>query len=220
MSELIEKNSYFFPKNLTAIGSAAPEVVYLKGKLNVLNKQAAVAIVGTRMPTKRGCDITRAYAMFLANAGITIVSGFARGIDTYAHTGALEVGGTTIAVFGCGLDTIYPPENDTVAKSIIKSGCLISEHEDDVAPKPEYFLARNRIIAGIADCTIVIEGQRRSGTLSTAGYAAEYGREVFALAGGENDSNSQAPNYLIAQGAQALHHPQEVIDYLVVQDKM
>ena len=183
------------------------EDLFLLGKLLPSDKHA-VAVVGSRKMTKRGMELTKKYVKELVKNKITIVSGLARGIDTVAHTTALENGGRTIAVLGSGLDIIYPPENKKLAEEITKNGCLISGFPYGTKPEGKNFLARNRIIVKLSFAVLVIEGLRRSGTLSTASHAGNEGVEVFAIPG------SDACDYLINNGATVANSPKDVIQYL------
>jgi DNA processing protein len=180
---------------------------YVLGK--ILKKDSkAIAVVGTRQMSTRGERFTQDFVKEIVNAGFTIVSGLARGIDTVAHKTALEAGGRTIAVLGSGIDVIYPPENKELAQKIIKKGALISGFPRGTPPYAKNFLARNRIIAGLSKAVLVIEGKRRSGTLSTASYAANEGIEVFAIPG------SEATDWLIEQGANIVNTPKEILDVI------
>lgn len=174
----------------------------------------AIAIVGTRTPTKYGEEIAFEFSYELSKKGFTIVSGLARGIDTIAHTAALKAGGRTIAVVGSGLDVIYPPENADLFKRITNSGAVVSELPQGTRPIPKNFLSRNRIISGLSKAVVIIEGRRRSGTLSTATHAAYQGREVFAVPGPVTSKLSEAPLYLIEQGACVAKSAQDILDML------
>lgn len=181
--------------------------------MNILGKilkkdKNAVAIVGTRMPTTKGKKLAHDFAYFLAGNGITIVSGLARGIDTEAHKATLDAGGRTIAVIGSGLDVIYPPENKKLADEISKSGAVVSEFPNGTKPLAKNFLARNRLIAKLSKAVLVIEGKKRSGTLSTASHAANLGVEVFAIPG------SEATDWLIENGASIARRPSDILQYL------
>jgi DNA processing protein len=183
--------------------------LYILGK--ILKKDArAVAVIGTRQVSSRGRALTEEYVKSLVQAGCTIVSGLARGVDTVAHRMALKYGGRTIAVLGSGLDIIYPPENRDLAKEIIGKGALVSPFSPGTKPLAKNFLARNRIIAKLSLAVLVIEGARRSGTLSTAAWAANEGIDVFAVPG------SEATDWLISQGAIPVTKPQEVLKELNV----
>lgn len=182
-------------------------------KLFVLGKilktdSKAIAVVGSRKMTPRGGRLTSLFAKKLAKAGYTIISGLAIGVDTVAHESALKAGGRTIAVLGSGIDIIYPYRNKELAEKITKSGAVVSAFPKGTAPLGKNFLARNRIIVGLSQAVLVIEGARRSGTLSTASWAANDGKEVFAIPG------SEATDWLIEQGATVAKTPKEVIEYL------
>jgi DNA processing protein len=195
-----------YPTNLKEI-AGAPKKLYVKGSI-VLQDTNAVAIVGSRLMTKRGREIAYEFAYELAKRGVTIVSGLARGIDTIAHKAALEAGGRTISVLGSGFDNLYPPENIGLIDQIAQNGAVITEFPPQTLPLGKNFLVRNRIISGLSKAVIVIEGRKRSGTLSTATHAANQGREVFAIAG------SELPDYLIENGANSVAAPVEIMDYL------
>lgn len=185
----------------------------IKGKITK-NDKLAVAIVGTRTPTKYGRKIAYSFAFSLAENGITIVSGLARGIDTVAHIAALDAGGRTIAVLGSGLDIIYPPENEKLAAQIVKHGALITQFPKGTKPLGINFLQRNQLIVKLSKAVLVIEGRRKSGTLSTATHAANLGVEVFAIPGPVNSPLSEAPHYLIEQGARLAKSPEDILEYL------
>ncbi len=168
----------------------------------------AIAIVGARKATPRGRELAFNFSYILAESGFTIVSGLARGIDTAAHKGAISAGGRTIAVLGSGIDIIYPPENFQLSQTIAKNGALVTEFEKGTKPLPGNFLQRNRLIAKLSKAVLVIEGLRRSGTLSTASWAGDLNREVFAIPG------SEATDWLISQGATIATSPLDIIEYL------
>jgi DNA processing protein len=190
-----------------------PLLLYIKGQLS-LQDTASVAIVGSRNPTNYGKTISQQLSYQLATHGITIVSGFARGIDTCAHRGALEAGGKTIAVLGCGLSIVYPEVNRELIDEIIKYGALISEFPMTMPPKGTNFPRRNRIISGLTLGTLVVEASERSGSLITARHAAEQGREVFAVPGQIFSKMSQGTHYLINQGATLIHTVDDLLDIL------
>ncbi|WKZ25634.1 MAG: DNA-processing protein DprA [bacterium] len=181
--------------------------LYVLGKL--LRKDTrAVAVVGSRDITERGRKLTEQFVKELVKEKITIVSGLARGIDTVAHETALNNGGRTIAVIGSGLDIIYPTENKKLATQVSKSGAIVSGFDYGTKPLPQNFLARNQLIVKLSQAVLVIEGKRRSGTISTANHAANDGVEVFAIKG------SEATDYLIENGATSVQSPKEIVDYL------
>jgi len=182
-------------------------------KLNILGElkdidNNAVAVVGSRKMTIRGKHLTEEFVAELVKNNITIVSGLARGIDTIAHITALSNGGRTIAVIGSGLDIIYPPENKNLTLKISKNGAVVSPFPDGTKPFGKNFLARNKIIVELSKAVLVIEGEARSGTLSTAAHAANLGVEVFAIPG------SEATDWLIAEGVNSIQKPRDIIDYL------
>jgi len=177
-----------------------PLYLYLKGSL-LPEDDNAVAIVGTRNPTHYGTITAHQIALQLAAAGITLVSGMARGIDTQAHKGALDAAGRTIAVLGCGIDVAYPPENKTLMETISCSGAVITENPFGTQPESGYFPARNRIISGLSRGTVVVEAAEDSGSLITAGYALEQGRKLYAVPGNIGSVTSKGTNNLIKRGA-------------------
>lgn len=206
-----------YPQNLGGL-DGAPVVLYAKGNTKILNDRS-VAIVGTRKMTSYGNEVTRIFCEGLVRTGICIVSGLARGVDTAAHKNALSNDGTTIAVLGNGLDSIYPPENNALAIEIIKKGgCIISEYPLGYPAFPANFVNRNRIISGMSDAVLVIEGAQQSGTLVTASHAAEQGKVVFAVPGQITSPMSQAPLYLIKNGAKIATSPKDVLEELGWQD--
>ncbi len=177
-----------------------PERLYVMGSLEAI--QEGLAIIGARKATPYGLDATARFARMAAEAGIPIISGGARGCDSASHRAALEVGGITIAVLGGGIDELYPKENRQLFQQIIDGGgAVISEHAWDVAPRPYYFRARNRIIAGASKATLIIEAGMPSGTFSTADEALGSGKAVLAVPGSINSRASLGANMLIYQGA-------------------
>lgn len=177
-----------------------PHALFVRG--TPMANEKSVAIVGSRRDTRYGRTQAYQIARDLAAAGITVVSGLARGIDTAAHEGALAGGGRTVAVMGNGIDTIYPEENKDLAKRIIDhGGAVLTEFPFGSEPLAYHFPIRNRIISGISAAILLIEGHARSGTMITAGYAAEQGREVFALPGQVDAPGSAAPLALLRDGA-------------------
>lgn len=174
----------------------------------------AVAVVGTRRATPEGRETARYLAADLAEAGVAVVSGLARGIDTAAHRGALEVGGSTVAVLGSGLDAVYPPENRGLAESIAAAGSVVSEFPMDREARPGHFPSRNRIIAGLSAGVVVVEAGAKSGALITAARAVESGREVFAVPGPIARPGSRGPNGLIKEGAKLVESVADILDEL------
>jgi DNA processing protein len=177
------------------------------GKILEIDKRA-VAVVGSREATAMGLKITEYFVKELVKNKITIVSGLARGIDTKAHEMALKYGGRTLAVLGSGINNIYPFENKNLAERISKNGAVISGFSDDEKPLPQNFLARNQLIVKLSLAVLVIEGKKRSGTISTANHAGNEGVEVFAIPG------SEACDFLIENGATAVLSPKSVIEYI------
>ena len=190
-----------------------PFVLYIWGELLPADEWA-VAVVGTRRATTYGKDVTRRLTHDLAANGVTIVSGLAYGIDAYAHQAALDAGGRTIAVLAHGLDTIYPPRNRNLAKKIAQSGALVSEFALGTRPEAKNFPARNRIISGLALGTLVVEAGKRSGALITADFAAEQGREVFAVPGNIYAPQSAGTNNLIQAGAKPVMRVEDILEEL------
>ncbi len=201
-----------YPARLREIAQPPP-ILYLKGE--ILEEDAwAVAIVGSRRVTAYGRQVTEEIATFLAQKGIVIVSGLARGVDGIAHQAALKAGGRTLAVLGSGVNRIYPPEHRNLAASLSKSGAVLSDYAPDTPPEGSNFPKRNRIISGLSIATIVIEAGRTSGALITANFALEQGREVFALPGNIYATQSKGPNKLIQNGAHPLLEPRDILEVL------
>ena len=188
-----------YPATLSSIPNAPP-ILCKKGKLTEIG-QNAVAIVGSTQPTERGILTTFELSKSLAQAGFTIVSGFARGIDTAAHIGALSAGGMTVGVFGGDLFSIYPAENRPLAAQVCKNGMLLSEHPFPTQPTPANLVLRNRIISGLSMATIVVEAKENGGAVRTAGHALEQGRVVFAYDWQKRHRLSEGPRHLIQRGA-------------------
>ncbi|EKE13212.1 MAG: hypothetical protein ACD_13C00052G0001 [uncultured bacterium] len=202
-----------FPE-IFKILDGAPVVLYYRGSLNGL-KTNSVAIVGTRRMTSYGKEVTEKFSSELSSFGVTIISGLARGVDTTAHKASLLAGGITIAVLGNGLDSVYPPENKTLAEEIIqKGGAVISEYPLGYPVLPANFAIRNRIVSGLATCVLVIEGAEKSGTLLTASHAAEQGKTVFAVPGPITSPLSKAPFYLLKNGARMATETRDILDEL------
>jgi DNA processing protein len=188
-----------YPEKLKNIGDPPP-YLYFKGRLDVFDGPS-LAIVGSRRPTDYGRRITPRLAGELASMGVLIVSGLAFGIDAIAHQAALEAGGRTAAVFGCGLDYIYPRAHSALASRIIESGSLLSEFPKGTRPERFNFPVRNRIISGLTDGVLVVEAAEKSGALVTASLALDQGRDVLAIPGNVESKFSYGPNDLIKQGA-------------------
>ena len=172
-------------------------------------------MVGTRTPTYYGLTVTKQMAYDLASRGITVVSGMARGIDTQAHRGALAAAGRTIAVLGCGIDVAYPPENKGLLEDISRSGAVVTENPFGTQPESGYFPARNRIIGGLSQGTVIVEAAEDSGSLITAKYAKEQGRKLFAVPG-NIAASSRGSNSLIKQGAILVEGAQDILQELKI----
>ena len=181
--------------------------------------ELTLGIVGTRRPTAYGTAVATRLAKDLAGAGLAIASGMARGIDTAAHRAALEAGGGTIAVFGCGVDEVYPAENRKLAEQIGRDGLILSEFPMATPPYPQNFPIRNRIIAGMSVGVLVVEGGEYSGSAITAKLAAEQNREVFAVPGNITSKMSWGPNLLIKQGAKLVQEWNDVVVELKAEDR-
>ncbi|RKZ31998.1 DNA-protecting protein DprA [bacterium] len=203
-----------YPKLLRSIFDP-PTVLYVKGKLQPLD-DVAVGIVGTRRATRYGIDQARRFAKYLVEQNITVVSGMAMGIDAEAQEAAVKAGGRTIAVLGCGVDVVYPMMHTKLYESIIETGAVISELPMGTQPIGHNFPRRNRIISGISLGVLVIEGGKSSGALITAEFAANQGREVFALPGPVDRPTSDGTNMLIQQGAIPVTEPSQIIQSLGV----
>jgi DNA processing protein len=201
-----------FPPLLLAIHDPPPGI-YLRGNGDVeVLARPSVAVVGARACSGYGRAVTRSLARDLAAAGLVVVSGMARGIDGEAHRGALDAGGVTLAVLGCGIDRDYPAAHSELASRICESGLVVSEYGPGVEPAPWRFPARNRIIAGLAAATIVVEARERSGALITADFALEEGRDVLAVPGEVTSALSAGTNALLRLGATPLLGAADVLE--------
>jgi DNA processing protein len=200
----------------TALSELAlpPPVLYLRGQVEVLRQLRTVAIVGARRMNAYGRECTRHFAGGLARAGLCIVSGFAIGIDSLAHDTAIENGVPTVAILGCGLDVDYPAGSRERAAAIAGSGALITEFPLGCQPRPLNFPIRNRLIAALAEATLVIQAKLRSGSLITAGHALDLGRDVFAVPGPIFDELAMGSNELIAAGAHPALCARDLLDRL------
>lgn len=191
-----------YPTGLKQIPDA-PIVLYVKGELRATDA-VALAIVGTRRCTIYGSEQARRFGELLAGAGFTVISGLARGIDSFAQHGAVDAGGRSIAVMGRGLTEIYPPENVALAEKVRDHGAWVTEFPVRAEVRASNFISRNRIIAGMALGTLIVEAPQRSGALSTGRYTIEYNRELFAVPGRAQDAMSQGSNALIRDGSAKL----------------
>jgi len=201
-----------YPRRLKEIDQPPP-VLFLRGDL-LPEDEWAVAIVGTRRVTAYGRQVAEELSGTLARNGVTVVSGMALGVDSAAHQAALNAGGRTIAVFGTGVDQIYPPQNRRLAEQISQQGALLSDYPLGTPPDGVNFPPRNRIISGLSLAVVVVEAGLTSGALITASFAAEQGRDVFAVPGNINAPQSLGANRLIQDGAHPLLNPQDVLEAL------
>ena len=208
----IPRDSPEFPGLLKEI-SDPPIGLYTIGTLPPDNMPCA-AIIGSRRCSQYGLSTARKFGVDLARHKVVIVSGMARGIDSMAHRGAIEGGGLTIAVLGCGVDVCYPPENHKLKDDIAKNGCVVSEYPLGTEPHASHFPARNRIISGLSQVTVVVESARKSGTLITVDQALEQGRNVMAVPGNITNKYSEGTNNLIKQGAEPAVSYQDVLHVL------
>jgi DNA processing protein len=203
-----------YPKNLRNIYDP-PQAIYVNGTLSPQD-ETAVALVGSRRASAYGMETCERLAYELALAGVTVVSGMARGIDSAAHRGALKAKGRTIAVLGSGHDNIYPPENAELYQKIAGSGAVVTEFENDMPPLPRNFPLRNRIISGLSLGVVVVEAARNSGALITANLALEQGREVLAVPGKISSQTSAGTNELIKEGARLVQSAEDILEELSV----
>ncbi len=214
-ARLVRYRDAAYPERLRAIPDPPP-VLYARGAPEAA-RQAAVGVVGTRAPSRHGRDMTRLLCRGLAAAGIAVVSGMARGIDGEAHETALSGGGGTVAVLGSGVDVPYPPEHRDLCHRIEERGAVLSEYPMGTAPLPRHFPARNRIISGLSLGVVVVEATERSGSLITARWALEQGREVFAVPGPAGASRSRGPHRLIREGAKLVENVADIIEEIAPQ---
>jgi DNA processing protein len=191
-----------------------PKYIFFKGSIPE-RRIPSVAIVGTRKPTPYGKEVTQTLSYELAKKGIVIISGLALGIDGIAHTAALEAGGTTIAVLANSVDTVYPRTHQGLAEKILaQNGAILSEYEPPRDARGYQFLARNRIISGLADAVVIVEAAARSGTLSTAMHALEQGKEVFVVPGNITSPLSRGCNQLLKQGAHPVTQAEDILEII------
>lgn len=199
-----------YPQKLNKI-YAPPSKLYVFGDEAILNKPS-IAIIGCRQASEYGKRIAFKFAYELAQKGIIIISGLAKGIDTYAHLGAVKAQGKTVAVLGSGFAHIYPEENKNLCKEIIKTGgAIITEYEKEMKPLKMNFPIRNRIISGLSNGVLVVEAKQRSGTLITVDYALEQGKDVFVIPGNITNQNSFGTNELIKQGAIPVTNVEDIL---------
>ncbi|MFH2038013.1 MAG: DNA-processing protein DprA [Chloroflexota bacterium] len=201
-----------YPDRLKEIDQPPP-VLYIRGKIEE-DDFWSVAIVGTRRVTAYGRQVADELATYLAQNGVTVISGMARGVDAIAHQAALRAGGRTLAVLGCGVDRIYPPEHRNLADQIMDQGAILSDYAPGTPPDSSNFPPRNRIISGLSIAVVVVEAAETSGALITANFAADQGRDVFAVPGNIYAPQSKGTNLLIQQGAHPLLSGRDLLDNL------
>ena len=206
---IIDDEYPFYLKNI----HSPPTVLYIKTS-SPFEVIPSIAIVGTRKASPYGEKITKELSMELSMRGFIIVSGMARGIDSIAHKAALDAGGRTVAVLGCGVDVVYPKENEELAEQIQEQGAIISEFGMGTSPSRENFPRRNRIISGLCLGVVVTEASARSGSLITTRFALEQGREVFSVPGKINAQNSEGVNGLIKHGAKLVQNVEDILSEL------
>jgi len=215
--ELIPITDPRYPPRLRDIFDPPP-LLYARGRVELL-ANLMLGVVGTRRPTPYGVQVATRLSKDLSEAGLTIASGMARGIDTAAHRAVLDVEGDTIAVFGCGVDEVYPAENRKLAENLAEKGLIISEFPMGAPPFPQNFPVRNRIISGMSAGILVVEGGEYSGSTITAKLASEQNREMFAVPGNVTSKMSWGPNLLIKQGAKLVQEWNDVVTELKAEDR-
>lgn len=207
---LVSVNDPEYPDSLRQIYDP-PRIIYVKGQLEVLS-DLMIAVVGARKASRYGLTVAGEIAGELAENGLTIVSGMARGVDSAAHQGALKQKGKTVAVLGCGVDVVYPKENKKLMEEIIYNGAIVSEFPPGTSPQPGNFPQRNRIISGLSKGVLIIEAAERSGSLITADFALEQGRDVFAVPGQVTEPANRGAHRLIKQGAKLVENARDILD--------
>jgi DNA processing protein len=201
-----------YPRNLRQVFNAPP-VLYVRGRLD-RRDDWAVAVVGTRQVSAYGKEVAHLLAGGLARAGVTVVSGLARGVDAEAHRACLEAGGRTLAVLGSGIDVLYPPQNARLAAEIVEHGAILSEYALGTQPDAVNFPPRNRIVSGLSLGTLIVEADLGSGALITAGFATEQGRSLLAVPGNILARGSRGPHQLIQRGARLVTGVDDVLEEL------
>lgn len=211
----INLESKEYPESLRRIYDP-PQCLFCIGNLQLLNARKKLAIIGCRDYSQYGKIISRKFAYELSKKGIVIVSGGARGIDSFSHEGCIIAKKETIAVLGNGLDYVYPPENKKLEEQIVKNnGLIISEYKTGTKPSKYTFPARNRIISGLADGVLVVEAKQKSGTLITVDFALEQGKNIYAIPGDITRTNTKGTNELIKQGAKIVTNINDILeDYI------
>ena len=209
-ASLIPWQDTAYPRNLRQIHDPPP-ILYARGEI-MTRDSLAIAVVGSRLPTEYGESVVDWLVRDLALRGVTVVSGLARGIDTASHETALQNGGRTLAVLGSGIDVVYPRENERLFSQITRNGAVLTEFPPTTPPSSEHFPRRNRIISGLSLGVLIVEASVRSGSLITATYALEQGREVFAVPGRITSGRSRGTNQLIQQGAKLVSNANDIFD--------
>ncbi|MBQ3611761.1 MAG: DNA-processing protein DprA [Firmicutes bacterium] len=208
--EILRPGMHEYPASLSEINNS-PKQLYYVGDISILKKRCA-AVVGSRNTNQYGRTTAVAISGKLAEKDVAVISGMARGIDTCAHRGALDAGGSTVAVLGCGVDICYPEENSALKKELEERGLLLSEYPPGTMPMPYHFPQRNRIISGLSEVTVVVQARNSSGALITAELAAEQGREVCAVPGNIDSQYNLGNNKLIKDGARPITCPADVLE--------
>jgi DNA processing protein len=217
---VIRRRGPSFPPLLAAIHDPPRELFVRGAGEDAVLSRPAVAIVGARSCSAYGRSVARALAREVAAAGVVVVSGMARGVDGESHRGALEAGGATVAVLGCGIDRDYPAAHAELARRICERGLVVSEYEPGVEPAPWRFPARNRVIAGLCAATVVVEARERSGALITADFALEEGREVLAVPGEITSALSAGTNALLRLGATPVTSAADVLELFELEPRL
>ena len=211
----IEARAVFDPQYPALLSCIAdpPPVLWVRGNIDILGRPT-VAVIGSRAATPYALQVGSRIGAELAERGVVVASGLARGVDSAAHRGCLGAGGTTVAVQGCGLDRVYPPEHQELEKQIARHGLVLSELGPGAPPLPEHFSLRNRIISGISLATVVVEASERSGSLITARYALEQGRDVMAVPGSVLSGRNRGSHALLKDGARVVETADDVLQGL------
>lgn len=210
--DVIIEDDKHYPDKLRLI-EISPKILYAKGDIELLNSQS-IAIVGSRKCTSYGVEMCEYFTKNLVNNNIVIVSGFAQGIDTFAHKFSIEHGGKTIAVLGTGINIIYPKKNQNLYDKIVENGVIMTEFPLNTKGQSYNFPRRNRIISALSEGVLVVEAKEKSGSLITAGYAAEQGKEIYAVPGNINSVYSKGTNLLIKDGAKIVTSIEDILDDL------
>lgn len=216
--QAIARRSALFPEPLRQIADS-PKFVYSLGVIQDIVDHPRLAVVGSRKVTPYGRAITTKLAQEVARKGVIIVSGLALGVDALAHQAALDAGGRTVAILGCGLDTPYPATHRQLARNILQQGgALLGEYPEGTPPLPHHFIARNRLISGLSDAVLITEAAEKSGTLHTANFALEQGKTVLAVPGNITSQSSAGTNNLIKAGATPVTCMEDILQALGMQD--